>query len=209
MEKRVSQCFQIDMTAYLQTHPTSCGSACVIMLLQQYFGITGDKDLEMEIFSQVGYPRNYTGWMAKFLMNHGAKIRHLRDARTLFGDSYLKKAEKTGEVCKAMKLYQELFEIALVSWMGFQCHDWNYQSVINELQKWNPMIVGFWERYAGVLHWVVAVGYTPTSIIILDPLCGEKEIDFKSFDIAIDSSMKKRLLILETQPDQPLTTTHE
>ena len=61
MEKRVCQNFQIDMTAYLQTHPTSCGSACVIMLLQQYFGINGSQDLEMEIFSQVGYPRNYTG----------------------------------------------------------------------------------------------------------------------------------------------------
>ncbi len=189
--------YLIRLHPYFQNDGT-CGTCCVMSVLAKK-GIPLNIETEYTIWGRVGKPYNFPGGMAKVLMENSFAVHYYQypaepftpnHEDVLSGDSFL--AQKIEE-------YVSMHHEAVAIGMNVSISDWNSQKVREELEIGNPCIVGI-QLTPKVLHWVTVRGYRGGRFEVVDPLRMYNHFHVPELDSLIETSMGKRMLVVEKLP---------
>lgn len=191
--------YLIRMRPYLQNY-TTCGACCVISFLEKK-GLTPTLNLESQIWERVGKPFNFPGGMAKILIENGFNVVYYQYPAEQFTPGHEDVVGRDPFIYEKIKEYVVLHKEAVAAGMDVVITDWGYQEVRKQLESGNPCILGI-QLSSTILHWVIVRGYRGNRLETIDPLGRIKSISEGEMDRLIQTSMGKRLLVVEKFPPE-------
>ena len=189
--------FFIRLRPYYQTQDT-CGTACVLSILNRV-GVPQTIENEMTIWEKVGRPYNFPGGLGLVLREYGFNVRYVQDSNKLLDETNPEFQSSDQNLLSAAKTYVSLHEKAVQEGMAFEIKDWDFSTVKSEVMRGNPCILYIYasEVYT---HCVIARGVKNDRLEIIDPLGAIKYLDANQLNSLIQTSMGKRMLVVQKLP---------